>query len=200
MGKVHDPSLHHREIIVFPESARVTDIDRLELGPGRGDFLFELAQAHPENLIGAIEIKRKRFEKLKTRIAKKGLKNIVLLLGDARVVVPKMFQVGQIKDLYILFSDPWPKDRHAKHRLFQDYFVEDLYRIVASDGQVFVAHDDPDYLQEIVTLFEQQGGFEIEQLRRGAACCAPTLFTTFYAEKWREEGRTLKAYRFLRSL
>lgn len=161
----------------------------LEIGPGRGDFLFWLATENPTADIVAIEYKRKRYEKLVKRIEKRGLQNIKLYLGDARLVLPQEFAEVSLDKIYVLFSDPWPKRKHAKHRLFQQGFLEDVFRVLKPGGEIFIAHDHPDYKNWIQGLFSQyvsSFAFNAEEL--------PIL--TFYAEKWKNEGRSLYAFSY----
>ncbi len=163
--------------------------DILEIGPGRGDFLFWLATEHPLKKLAAIEYKRKRFEKLEIRIEKRGLANIQLLLGDARVVLPAEFPDESVEEMYILFSDPWPKRRHARHRLFQKDFVAEILRVLKPEGRVYIAHDDPHYIKEIRETFKLF-------IQNFIYCEEGVEFTTFYAEKWKKEGRNLQSFSY----
>lgn len=161
----------------------------LEIGPGRGDFLFHLAGENPLATIAAIEYKRKRLDKLVKRIEKRGLANIRLYLGDARTVLPQEFTDESVDRIYILFSDPWPKRRHAKHRLFQRPFVQEIHRVLRPEGQVTIAHDDPRYIKEIREVFQ-------DFVHCFVFCEEGIEFTTFYAEKWKKEGRSLSAFSY----
>ncbi len=161
----------------------------LEIGPGRGDFLFWLATENPAATIAAIEYKHKRYEKLVKRIEKRGLPNIKLYLGDARLVLPQEFAEASLDKIYVLFSDPWPKRKHAKHRLFQQSFLEDVLKVLKPGGEIFIAHDNPNYKNWIQDLFKKyvaSFSFNPEEL--------PIL--TFYAEKWKNEGRPLYAFSY----
>lgn len=161
----------------------------LEIGPGRGDFLFSLAEVYPDEPLAAIEFKRKRFDKLVRRLEEKKLPPVQLTLGDARVVLPRDFAAETCDRIFILFSDPWPKRRHAKHRLFQESFVKELARVLKPEGKLFIAHDDPQYVTEIQGLFRQFATtFRLSP--EGVA------FPTFYAEKWKKEGRTLHSFSY----
>ncbi|MBI2067279.1 MAG: hypothetical protein HYW02_01580 [Deltaproteobacteria bacterium] len=156
----------------------------LEIGPGRGDFLISLAQNNPLKQIAAIEYKRKRFEKLLRRL--EPYPNVSVLFGDARIVVPEKFQEEVFDEVYILYSDPWPKRRHAKHRLFQTPFLKDLHRSLKAGGSVFVATDDSQYKNQIQEVFAELPEFLLKT-------ADASLFPTFYAEKWSREGRSLQA-------
>jgi tRNA (guanine-N7-)-methyltransferase len=161
----------------------------LEIGPGRGDFLFWLAEQNPLASIAAVEYKKKRFDKLGKRIEVRKIQNISLYFGDARLVLPQEFADESVERIYILFSDPWPKRKHAHHRLFQEDFVKELLRILKSEGRIYIAHDNPDYVAQIREVFRGFiSSFVAEDER--------VDFPTFYAEKWLAEGRTLTSFSY----
>lgn len=191
MSTRYNPFFYHEALSCYPRPERIRDVSLLEIGPGRGDFLFALAQRYPDQEIAAIEIKKKRFYKLVRRVQERNLKNVSLILGDARVALPCLFSRNQLKALYMLFLDPWPKKRHAKHRLFQTYFIYDLYRVLKTSGEVTLAHDNASYLRDSCELFLEHSGF-----RKGDPAGRPDVFDTFYAEKWRAAGRELDAATF----
>lgn len=117
----------------------------LEIGPGRGDFLFHLSQENPNQPIVAIEYKRKRFEKLIERTRKKERGNISLILGDAREALPLFFHEEQLEKIFIFHPDPWPKRRHAKHRLIQPDFLKILAGKMKKGGLLTIQTDDAPY-------------------------------------------------------
>lgn len=153
----------------------------MEIGPGRGDFLTSLAREFPHKKFAAIEYKKKRFEKLSKRLG--DFPNVLLHLGNARQLIPELYNGQRLETIYILFPDPWPKRRHAKHRLFQEKFLQALEKGLRPAGQVVIATDDPLYRDQIRALFEQNRSFRSLDF--------PFSFPTFYAEKWRKEGRSL---------
>jgi tRNA (guanine-N7-)-methyltransferase len=107
----------------------------LEIGPGRGDFLFHLATENPQATVVGVEVKPTRCEKLAVRLAKRELKNVELVCMDAKVFLPQCAP-DEFEQIFILFSDPWPKNRHAKNRLFQEKFVEGLLRVLKPGGRM----------------------------------------------------------------
>ena len=161
----------------------------LEIGPGRGDFLFHLAETNPSDTVHAIEYKKKRFDKLTERREKRGLQNIILHLGDAKLLLPKEFVDQSLDKIFILFSDPWPKARHARHRLFQKSFILELIRVLKSEGFLYIATDDLPYLLEIREVFRKF----IDTL---AFSPKGVQFMTYYAGKWVKEGRKLYSFSY----
>lgn len=160
----------------------------LEIGPGRGDFLFHLAEEDPLGVIVGVEVKRKRFDKLLVRREKRALTNVELLCGDARFALLQ-FPDAEFDKIFILFSDPWPKRRHAKHRLFQTKFVEELSRVLKPGGRIYVAHDDPRYIAQIREVFRRFAGSFVHR-------DDGVEFTTFYADKWKKEGRRIWSFSY----
>lgn len=187
-------SIFERPILTHPETSSLVPGRPLlvEIGPGRGDFLFHLARDHPQAQVVGIEIKQKRFDKLKPRIEKLGLTNILLFCGDARLVLPEKFPESSVEQIYILFSDPWPKKRHARHRLFQKSFLLELVRILKQNGTIFVAHDNPEYLIQIREEFSFVPGLQFSP--------DGIDFPTFYAEKWKQEGRNLVSFSYKKTV
>ncbi|HEX5038337.1 MAG TPA: tRNA (guanosine(46)-N7)-methyltransferase TrmB [bacterium] len=160
----------------------------LEIGPGRGDFLFHLAAENPLAAVVGVEVKEKRCEKLVARIEKRGLTNIELVCMDAKVFLQQCAE-AEFEKVFILFSDPWPKKRHAKNRLFQEKFVGEVLRVLKPGGRVYVAHDDPNYVAQIREVF---AAFAASFVSHDDG----VEFMTFYADKWKKEGRSLWSFSY----
>lgn len=116
---------------------------RIEIGMGKGRFITELALNNPDiNYIGiekyssvlirAIE-KRKELE----------MNNLVFIRMDA-VQICDAFDKGEVDRIYLNFSDPWPKDKHAKRRLTSEQFFERYDYILKPDGIVEFKTDNRD--------------------------------------------------------
>ena len=109
----------------------------IEVGMGKGRFLMDMAVLHPEiNYIGIemydsvlLRAVQKR-EKLETE-----LKNLFFIRMDARQL-PEVFAEGEVDRIYLNFSDPWPKDRHAKRRLESRQFLARYDQILKKDGTI----------------------------------------------------------------
>lgn len=107
----------------------------IEVGMGKGRFLMELAGRHPEiNYIGI-----ERYPSVLLRALQKReeleLSNIWFMCVDAKLLA-EIFAPGEIERIYLNFSDPWPKDRHAKRRLTSPEFMKVYDQILAADGTV----------------------------------------------------------------
>ncbi len=131
----------------------------IDVGCGKGGFLVWSAQTRPAHNFLGIERQLVRLHKVDKKIQRAGLPrserdltNVRLLRVEATYFISKLVPDRSVAAYHILFPDPWPKRRHAKNRLFQLAFVDDLYRTLGKGGAVNVATDDVDYFVHIRTV------------------------------------------------
>lgn len=114
----------------------------LDLGCGNGVFLAALARLQPGNNFLGVERKPYRVRQATRRMG--GLPNAVVVHGDA-VDALKDLPPASVSRVYLLFSDPWPKRRHALRRLVQADFVSLLDARLEAGGVFFFASDSAEY-------------------------------------------------------
>lgn len=118
----------------------------LEIGTGRGSFIVGMAQKYPMyNFIG-VEANIDIIYDVVMRIRKSPtpLQNIQLIRGDANNLL-EWFAPQEVSQLYLNFSDPWPKNRHAKRRLTHINFLN-MYRQITVPGATVKQKTDNDAL------------------------------------------------------
>lgn len=108
---------------------------RIEIGMGKGRFVSTLAQLNPDiNYVGI-----EKYSSVLLRAVEKqdelNLTNLRFIRMDAEAIT-EVFDKGEVDRIYLNFSDPWPKDRHAKRRLTSRQFFERYNIILKKDGQV----------------------------------------------------------------
>lgn len=108
---------------------------RIEVGMGKGQFITALAAANPDvNYIGI-----EKYSSVLIRAIEKQdeqqLPNLRFIRMDAELL-PEVFAKDEIDRIYLNFSDPWPKDRHAKRRLTSGEFLARYDQILVPDGVV----------------------------------------------------------------
>ena len=136
---------------VFPDWER--DFGRkapleLEIGPGRGAFALDHAALHPELDLVLLETRRSDCELIRARAAKRGLRNLMVLHGDARLLVARLFPPGSLSALHVQFPDPWWKKRHHKRRMVDVDFALRARGFLAPGGVVDFRTDVPAYARE----------------------------------------------------
>src|SRR5580700_9513896 len=101
----------------------------IEYCSGNGEWIIEKAKAHPEYNWIAVEKRIDRVRKIWARGKNAHLKNLLTVFGEAKTFTEHYLRESSISRVYINFPDPWPKNRHAKHRLVQKSFALLLKRV-----------------------------------------------------------------------
>ena len=115
----------------------------IEVGMGKGKFLMELAQQNPDiNYVG-IEMYSSVLLKAIQKRETLELTNICFMCVDARKLAD-IFKKGEVAKIYLNFSDPWPKDRHAKRRLTSRQFFARYDQILKKEGHLEFKTDNQD--------------------------------------------------------
>lgn len=108
----------------------------IEVGMGKGKFITQMAQEHPEvNYLGIERYTSVLLRAVQKRETMEELPNLYFLCIDAKEL-PEVFAEGEVDRIYLNFSDPWPKDRHAKRRLPSKEFLARYDQILKPEGRV----------------------------------------------------------------
>jgi tRNA (guanine-N7-)-methyltransferase len=161
----------------------------VEIGSGAGDFITERAAAMPSRNFIAIELAALLHRLLQARAARSELTNLIVLRADARSIVNIFLPENSVARYHVYFPDPWPKKRHAKHRLFSPSFVTGLKRTINQDGEVLIATDFAAYA-EIIRAQMEQGGFLIS----GSPVEASS--STRFGRKYSTAGKPIHTFAF----
>ncbi len=133
----------------------------LEIGVGKGDFLIKMAEQNPNiNFIG-IEKYDSVLIRAIEKIDEKQLENIYFIREDA-ILIDKIFD-HEIDKLYLNFSDPWPKERHAKRRLTSPVFLE-KYDFIFKGKKVIQMKTDNRKLFEYSLISANENGYKISEI------------------------------------
>jgi tRNA (guanine-N(7)-)-methyltransferase len=156
----------------------------IEIGAGKGEFIIERAAEFPERDFIAVELSGTITHVLAVRCGRAGLKNLRVVRMDARTLVNLMLPDASVSAFHIYFPDPWPKERHVKHRLFTPTLSASLFRTVESGAVVYVATDVRIYAGEIFEMMEAAGFVRAIESAPGAA-------RTGFARKYVEAGQAV---------
>lgn len=128
----------------------------IEIGMGKGDFIIENAKRYPNvNFIGI-----EKFPTVLLSAVKKideenlALPNLRLMREDASFLMD-VFEVNEIDCIYLNFSDPWPKKRHAKRRLTSHNFLPIYKNILKDDGELILKTDNRILFEFSLISFQQ---------------------------------------------
>lgn len=176
---------------VFDNNAPV----RIEVGMGKGRFITTLAANNPGiNYIGIEKYSSVLIRALE-KVQDEPLSNLKFIRMDAEDI-ETVFDKGEVDRIYLNFSDPWPKDRHAKRRLTSGRFLERFENILTAGGLIEFKTDNRvlfDYSLEEA----KNNGWEIisysYDLHNDAALCEGNIMTE-YEEKFSAAGNPICKY------
>lgn len=128
----------------------------IEVGMGKGQFIIEMAKRNPEiNYIGI-----EKYSSVLVRAVEKledfEQNNLRLIRMDAENI-EEVFDKDEVDRIYLNFSDPWPKDRHAKRRMTSTRFLERYNNILTPEGRVMFKTDNKDLFDFSLEQVEEAG-------------------------------------------
>lgn len=170
----------------------------IEYCSGNGAWIAAQAHSHPHMNWIAIEKKFTRVKKIWSKIKNFKLNNLIVVCGEAFRATQSYFPTACASQVFINFPDPWPKKRHAKHRLFQSSFVQELARIMQEDKTLTFVTDDVNYSEEVIQIFLSEPDFKPFYAEPYFSTEENNYGTSFFEELWRSKGKTIRYHRFMR--
>lgn len=114
----------------------------VEVGMGKGQFIIGMAMANPDiNYIGIEHFDNVIVSALEKVIEADKPSNLRLLRANG-ANVEELFQEGELDRIYLNFSDPWPKSRHAKRRLTHESFLARYEKVLKKKGEIHFKTDN----------------------------------------------------------
>lgn len=165
----------------------------VELGTGKGKFITSLARLfNHTNYIGVEKVPDVLY-----KAVKKGevleLSNLAFLMLDI-FRLAEVFGQGEVERFYLNFSDPWPKNRHAKRRLTNPVLLDSYRKILKPGGEIHLKTDNEQFFEYSLNQFANKG-WQLQNICLDIAKRGPDFnITTEYEEKFRKQG--LKIFRF----
>ncbi len=167
---------------IFPLKQEI----RVEIGCGKGRFIIGMAKAFPNINFIAFE----KFDSVLLRslelYEEEELPNVRFVLADASNF-SEFFSKGEVTTIYLNFSDPWPKARHAKRRLTSPLFLEQYKNVLLDDGRIIQKTDNV-LLYDYSLESYKENGFEIVKSSRDLHKENWFNVMTEFEEKWSKLG------------
>jgi len=166
----HLPSILQRIELtnIFPKAQPV----EVELGSGDGSFLVEYAALHPEHNFIGVERLLGRIRKMDRKGRRLELTNLLGMRIESSYFLEYLLPAKSAMALHVYFPDPWPKQKHRRHRLINERFPTLARQALEPGGMVYLRTDDQNYLGQIIELFAASPQFrpmatpgELVQLR-----------------------------------
>ena len=161
---------------------------RLEIGCGKGQFIVGMAKAFPNiNFIAMEKFDSVLLRAMERLLAEKDLpSNLKLVLGDA-AMLNEYFLKSEISNIYLNFSDPWPKAKHAKRRLTSPIFLGLYKEILPATGKIIQKTDNHDLFYYSLDMYKENG-FHIDKISYDLHKEDWFNITTEFEDKWSKLG------------
>jgi len=200
----------HRELLLTEEDLGPPDaLERrfgrpeapleVEIGPGKDNFVVRAARAQPDTNFLAVERLRERVDSLCGKIRRAGVGHVRVFYGDARAALDRLLRPGSVRAFHIHFPDPWPKRRHARHRLIQPAATARLAECLAPGGWVRVATDARPYAEQCLECLEATPGLVNVAGKGQWAAELPGFHQSVYEKKRRAAGCVIYYMRFAKA-
>ena len=168
----------------------------VEYCSGNGTWIAEKAAANPKSNWVAVEKRFERVRKIWSKVKNLRLNNLFVISAEGHSVTSHYFPEASVHEIYINFPDPWPKKRHAKHRIIKLPFVEELYRILKVEGAVTVVTDDVNYSSEVIDVFSKLDGLKSLHQEPFYRTDLEDYGTSYFDRLWRGKGKEIRYHQY----
>ena len=161
----------------------------LEIGSGKGDFILTLAKRNPDTHYVSVEVIRSVAGVLAKKIVDNKMDNILLYPVDVEFLF-EAIPDGFFDVIYLNFSDPWPKKKHAKRRLTFHKFLDQYHRLLKENGKVIFKTDNTDLYEFSMEEFKNSKFINISFIDDYVFDETNDAMTE-YETKFRAEGKVI---------
>lgn len=163
----------------------------LEIGCGKGRFITETAKESQETFFIGIEREPGAIVMALEKAYAAGLSNIGFINADA-ASLDSIFDEREVEGIYLNFSDPWPKNRHAKRRLTHEGFLKKYDKILCENGWIFLKTDNERLFEYSLNSFSDFG-YRLKNITFNLHETDTRIITTEYEERFISQG--MRIYR-----
>ena len=182
--------LEHPEASYKEEEISSLDNFILEIGSGKGEFLIKMANKFPNETFLGIEKNVTCAGITCKKLVENEISNAKIIFNDVEKLFP-LFKDKSVKNIYLNFSDPWPKKKHHKRRLTNKRFLDSYRRILKDDGLIIFKTDNDELFEDSLLEFEENN-FHIIEVDRNYDGLDDVDTCTEYEEFFRNENIAIK--------
>lgn len=161
---------------------------RLEIGFGHGEFISQMAAAHPHEDFVGVDIDDLRTTKAAHKSNRLDAANVRVFNDEAHRFVRFRIPPASVQRCYILFPDPWPKPSHRRRRLMNRTFLLDVAWALAPGGRLIIASDTHNYAFQALWNCTTLPHLWLNRYSSGFRFDIPTRFPTVFERYKKEEG------------
>lgn len=171
---------------------------KVEYCSGNGSWIVDKAIANPNSNWLAVEMQFERARLIWARAKNAGLTNFAIGFAEGVELTQRFFPTASVSEIFVNFPDPWPKRRHAKHRLIRPEFVRELARIIPSKGMVTLVTDNEEYSAIMVKEMTANPHFAHPFGPPYYEEASSEYGTSYFDSLFRMQSKTIRLHRFVR--
>ena len=161
---------------------------QLDVGCGRGLFLFNASLRNPDTNYLGLELDFREGRRSARRLWKRQAANARVIGGDGTLVLRKYIEPHSVDAVHVYFPDPWWRRKHRRRRIFTDEFVGLCSRVLRPGGELHSWTDVPDYFDIIKALMDNHDDFETQPEPEERPPEHDMDYQTSFERKKRKEG------------
>ncbi len=162
-----------------------------EFGCGRGQFIMTMAKQHPDRNYIAFECRGSIILRALEKATEENPANVVIV-NENIIDVNEYFEENELSGIYLNFSDPWPKKRHAKRRLTSGRFLDGYQRVLRAGGCIEFKTDNDDLFSYTIDEIKNSNMKILESTRDLHNTDLDAKYvTTEYEDKFRRSGKKI---------
>lgn len=162
----------------------------IEYCSGNGQWICDRALKNPHQNFVAVEKRFDRARKIWARLHRENIPNLFVVCGEAVTFTQYYVPENSVSEIFVNFPDPWPKLRHAKHRLIREEFTKAIETILIPKGRAIFTTDDKPYADQML---------EVLLKTNWKSLCPDPFFVTdlpdfgssYFCDLWKKKGRTI---------
>lgn len=163
----------------------------LEYCSGNGQWICEKAKQYPDYNWVALDLRFDRSKKTWGRLHREKITNLYVICGDAAILTKHYLPKNSLKEVFMNFPDPWPKLRHAKHRLVQRPFIEEMERLLVEGGKATFVTDDAPYANQMLAVFSELSSWRPLMVPPHYELNPKNYGDSFFSDLWMKKGRNI---------
>jgi tRNA (guanine-N7-)-methyltransferase len=163
----------------------------IEYCSGNGQWICQKAKENPGHNWVAVEKRFDRARKIWGSLKRENLSNVFVVCGEATVFSLFYAPCNSVDQIFVNFPDPWPKLRHAKHRLIQTHFLDAVQQVLVPRGKALFTTDDKIYLEQMIEVVRSHPTWVTSLEEPYFELDHPYFGDSYFATLWKSKGRLI---------
>lgn len=180
--------------LLFPRHGEI----HIEYCSGNGAWIAEKAGLHPECNWLAVEKRFDRTRKIWSKVKNNNLPNLVAAFAEGMSLSTNYLPSSSVAAIYVNFPDPWPKQRHAKHRIISSSFFHEVSRVLKPHGHLIFVTDDEPYSALFLQIAGEQTSLVPTLPPPGYSVPPDDYGTSFFDSLFRNQGKPIYYHKLIK--